>query len=322
LIIGFGSIGKRHARNLRHLQPDIMLTVLRGSTAADPDETALEVTRVAGFDDALRTKPDFAVIASPSNRHAETLLPLLRSGVPCYIEKPVVANADDIGHLRDLLRSPTRMPVTFAGCNLRFLPSLGRLRTLIVAGKIGRPVRAALQVGQWLPDWRPRQDYRRSYSADPTQGGGVILDLIHEIDVARWLFGEFDQVKAVAGKFSALEISTEDSACIVLAKTEGGPLAAIQLDYVSRRRVRRYEVVGDAGTLTWDLAAQTLELTTADAVQRLATGEADYDVARTYVCAMEEFLQCVREGRPTSQDLAEGVRTTELALRARASAGL
>jgi predicted dehydrogenase len=322
LIIGFGSIGKRHARNIRRLQPHAALTVLRRSDAIDPDEAALGVTRTTSLDEALREKPQFAVVANPSSRHAEVLLPLLQAGVACYIEKPVVTNAADVGRLRALLHSASPVPVTFAGCNLRFLPSLAKLRALLAAGKIGRPVRASLQVGQWLPDWRPHQDYRRSYSADAAEGGGVMLDLIHEIDVARWLFGEFDQVKAVAGKFSMLEINAEDSACILLAKAESGPLTAINLDYVSRRRVRRYEIVGDVATLAWDLATQTLDLITAEAVQRVDTGEAGYDVAETYVHAMQEFLQCVHDSQPTSQGLADGLLTTELALRARASAEL
>lgn len=322
LIIGFGSIGKRHAQNLRSLQPDLALSVLRRSVEVDPAETALGVTRFQQLEEALRAEPDFAVVATPSSHHVEVLDPLLQAGVPCYVEKPVVTKSADIERLRRLLMSLPRAPATFAGCNLRFLPSLNVLRSSIGEGRIGRITRVSLQVGQWLPDWRPLHDYRNSYSADPRQGGGVIFDLIHELDAARWFFGEFEQVKAVAGKFSALDIRSEDSACIVLAKNKGGPVVAIGLDYVSRRRVRRYEIVGDEGTLTWDLAGQSLELTTADSVQRLDVGSAGFDTAQTYLRAMSEFVQSVRAGCPTSQDLSDGLRTVELAVRARVSAEL
>ena len=82
------------------------------------------------------------------------------------------------------------IPQTQVGCNLRFLPSLQRLKDLIAQGVIGRIVRASFEAGQWLPDWRPRQDYRKSYSADPDSGGGVLFDLIHEIDAAYWILGD------------------------------------------------------------------------------------------------------------------------------------
>lgn len=322
LIIGFGSIGKRHAENLRRLQPNLDLLVLRRGEMHDPVERAVGSIRVQQLDDALRAELDFAIIANPSSRHVDVLVPLLEAGVACYVEKPVVTTPRDLERVEEVLGNLKRAPVTLVGCNLRFLPSLKLLRQLLVQGKIGQPVRASLQAGQWLPDWRPHQDYRESYCADSARGGGVIFDLIHEIDAARWLLGEFEQVRAMAGKFSQLEIATEDTACILLGKSNGGPIAAISLDYVSRQRMRRYEIVGDAGTLAWDLAAQTLELITPVGVEAIDAGAAGYDVGQTYLQAMTEFLRCVREGLPTSQELQDGLHSTALALRARESAGL
>jgi predicted dehydrogenase len=154
------------------------------------------------------------------------------------------------------------------------------------------------------------------------QGGGVILDLIHEIDVARWMFGEFDRVAAMAGKLSSLDIRSEDTACLVLGKRNGGPLVSISLDYVSRRRIRRYEIVGEQGTLAWDFTMARLELITRDRTETIGNGDTDFDVNQTYVAAMREFLDAVESGSPTSQDIFEGIRSTDLALRAREAAGL
>ena len=305
LIVGFGSIARRHIESLRSVAPHAEIVVFR--PGGKPADCAFQ--HVATLDAALAALPGLAVVASPSAFHMESLLPLLQAGVPCYVEKPPVASRADIERLRAL----EALPVTLTGCNLRFLPSLRRLREELRKGAIGTPVRASLQAGQWLPDWRPGTDYRKSYSASRSRGGGVILDLIHEIDVARWLFGEFEDVQAVCGKSSRLEIDAEDSAVILLGRH---PLVAIGLDYVARPSIRRYEIFGDEGTLTWDLPARKLlrgnEVLEADPVH--------FDVAATYRAAMQEFVWAVYGKRPSTQDLLDGLKSTELALRAREGA--
>ncbi len=269
---------------------------------------------------ALDAAPDIAVIATPSHLHAEQLMALLGAGIPCYVEKPVVADMDQARALEDFLRFLPTLAPTQTGCNLRFLPSLDRLRSMIRGGTLGHVVRATLEVGQWLPDWRPSQDYRSSYSAHAGQGGGVILDLVHELDQARWLFGEFDRVHAVAGHFSSLDIDAEDTACILLGRDTGPPAVSIGLDYVSRQRVRRYSIVGESATAVWDLASQRLDLMRPDANETVDCGERAFDISHTYVRAMESFMESVTVGRAGPQDVVDGLRSTKLALSAKAAA--
>ncbi|HUP93389.1 MAG TPA: Gfo/Idh/MocA family oxidoreductase, partial [Burkholderiales bacterium] len=205
LIVGYGSIGERHLKNLRTIVPGIELTVVMQR----PSVSSERVSLTADLEQALASKPSFAVIASPSYLHADQLLALLGAGVPCYIEKPVAVTLDQVRRLRAALELPAPPPITFAGCNLRFMPSLIKMKALLAQGAIGTPVRAHLQPWQWLPDWRPMREYTSGYSADAARGGGVMLDLIHEIDQARWLLGEFNQIAAVAAKASALAIDAE-----------------------------------------------------------------------------------------------------------------
>lgn len=317
LIVGFGSIGKRHANNVRKLQPDAGVTVLlppgSRSAALLPAGAAL----VNGVEEAIRREPDCALICSPSFSRLEYLLPLLSAGIPCYVEKPLVASKGDAAALRAYVKAREGMPATVVGCNLRLLPSLQQARELIASGGLGKVVRASLSAGQWLEDWRPGTDYRGSYSARPDRGGGVILDLIHEIDVARWLLGDLQLVAAAAGRLSRLEISAEDTACLLLRGTASmGPLVSINLDYVSRRRVRRYEVVGEEGTLIWDLDRQVLECLDAQGVHVLARGAAAFDTAQSYVLALESFFRSMQGAKPFC-DLEDGLRAAELALEAR-----
>ena len=239
---------------------------------------------------------------------------LMTHGIPCYVEKPVVASWDQLTDVETVLRALPGRPVTLTGCNLRLLPSLDRLRDLLRDGCIGRPVRASLQVGQWLPDWRPGQDYRQSYSAESAQGGGAVLDLIHELDMVRWLFGDFEQVRALGGHHSRLEIRSED--CVVIALDRpGGPVVSVGMDYVARRAVRRYEIIGEEGTLVWDLSARRLELQTAGTVEEIDCGAAAFDIAATYPLTMQMFSEAVVSGESLEQDIQEGLRSARLALR-------
>jgi predicted dehydrogenase len=317
LIIGTGSIGKRHIRNLQNLDAVTQFLLLRDKAYEDDFSRSLGAEVVGTMDKALSLKPDFALIATPSCKHMNALAPLIEAHIPVYIEKPVVTTQPDIEQLQSHLNSTQYTAPNLVGCNFRFLPSLCKVREVVLSGGLGNIVRANLVVGQWLPDWRPQQDYRQSYSAQSDMGGGVIMDLIHEIDMARWLFGEFDQVRAMTGKFSSLDITSEDTACIILGKIEGPPVVSLSLDYVSRRRVRRYEIVGEEGTLSWDLGEQRLEISRSQSTERIECGKSAFDVAETYRTAMKEFVDAVHHKRTTSPDIKDGLKSVELALTAK-----
>ena len=320
LIIGSGSIGRRHAENIHKLYPDIEFLLLRRTASHSSLAKDLDAGVVGSMEVALSWAPDFAIVSSPSSKHFQDLIPLLEKGIPFYVEKPVVTNREELDQLKAI--QVTGCPISMSGCNLRFLPSLRVLRELIQDGVIGNVVRASLQAGQWLPDWRPQQDYRKSYSADPVLGGGVLFDLVHELDIARFLFGEFSRVLAFAGKYSSLDIVTEDTACVILQAEHCNMLVSVNLDYVSRLPRRTYEIVGDKGSLCWDLQANKLELSRPQGCELIACGENAFNVSNTYIAAMKEFLEAVGHGVDTSQNLSEGIRSAELVINAREAAGL
>lgn len=313
LIVGSGSIGRRHIRNLQKLVDRPEFILLRDAAREDEFSRELGAAVVGSFADAISLSPAFGVIATPSMLHFEALKALLPARVPCYVEKPVVTSEVQVQQLEFLLAGATAVPTTMVGCNLRFLPSLKKARQLIRDGVLGRPVRASLQVGQWLPDWRPAQDYRQSYSASRESGGGVVLDLIHELDAARFLFGEFEQIFSIGGQYSRLEIESEDSVSIILGRPHG-PAVSLGLDYVSRSAVRRYDIIGDEGSLIWDLPAMTLMLLRKSQQEVVTADPADFDVSATYIEAMQEFLNAIEGSRSSSQDLSDGLISARLAV--------
>jgi predicted dehydrogenase len=312
LIAGTGSIGQRHIRNLRQLRPRARFAFLRRGARRDAMANDLGAEVVESTEAALALRPTLAVVATPSDQHAALLHSLLQAGVPTYIEKPVVTTLADCASLRSLATGT--LPPTQVGCVLRFLPSLRQLRLWLSDRRLGRVVRATFEVGQWLPDWRPMQDYRQSYSAHAAQGGGVVFDLVHEIDLACWFFGPCALQAAWGGHHSSLEICSEDVAHLAL-QGSSHELIGLQLDYVSRVPVRRIHVVGDEASATWDLPRKTLELHAPAGSTYITEG---FDTAAAYVEAMRELLDAAAHGTPTSLPLIEGLPATDIAIRANA----
>ncbi|MDY6964185.1 MAG: Gfo/Idh/MocA family oxidoreductase, partial [Pseudomonadota bacterium] len=305
LIIGTGSIGQRHMRNLRSVDPAIEFTLLRRNAeplALWPDAT-VEVDLAA----ALRLTPDLAVLATPSALHFDVLQSLIAHRIPAYVEKPIVTTADQVAVIREALAQNPGV-AHIAGFNLRLLPSLEDARQAVSRGDLGQIVRASFSAGQWLPDWRKGQDHRQGYSARSSEGGGVLFDLSHEFDAARFLLGDMELLYAATARVDALEIDSE-AVAVATARSTSGALVSINLDYVTRHPVRRYELVGTQATLTWDLPAKSLVSSSSTGSASLSEDPSDFDVAMTYQTAMQAFLAGVRTGDAGDlQDLEDGLR--------------
>lgn len=256
LVVGCGSIGRRHLRLLRELG-----VAAEGCETDERQRTAvvreLGVTVHARLDYGLARGFDGAVIATPNHLHVEPALQALAAGCGLLVEKPLSHNLDGVDYLLSGA-SAARRPL-LVGYSLRFHPGLRRVKALLDAGAIGAVRSARVQFGQYLPDWRPWQDYRRSYSALAGMGGGIILDASHELDYTCWLLGEPEGMACLAGRVSDLEIETEDLAEILL-RFPGGATASVHLDYLNRTYTRGCELIGDQGTIIWNYPEQTVRL--------------------------------------------------------------
>ncbi len=240
IVIGHGSIGQRHAEILHDLGLDV-LVVSRRSVAG-----AFQCSSVG---DAVRAARDaYAVIADETSRHSESLNALLAAGHegPVLVEKPLFATSDATCHgLRKNI---------FVGYDLRFYDLVAAMRERLD----GRTVYTAeVVVGQFLPDWRPGRDYRKVYSARRDNGGGVLRDLSHEIDLLLWLLGPWKRVSALVGRTGALDIDSEDYAHVLIEGT-GYKAATLGLDYLDRNVRRSVTVQHDKGTLALDMIAGRL----------------------------------------------------------------
>lgn len=317
LIAGLGSIGRRHLRNVRALLPEADITVLRHAffdEAVLPDADRY----VFSLEDALRHRPDAALICGPASTHVPVATALARERVHLFVEKPISDTSEGVPNLIALCEG---LGLTLMiGYNLRFLPSLRAMRDALLGGTIGRLMTVDAEAGQYLPEWRPDVDYRGTVSASRARGGGVTLELSHEIDYVRWLCGEIADVSAVSGTLGDLDVDVEDTTRM-LVRFRSGAIGSIRLDMAIRSRARGCRLAGTAGTLAWDGIAGEVRLFSAEtrAWSTLDVGDSS-DRNASYRAELEHFFACVREGTPPLVTGEDGLRTLEVAVAAKASA--
>lgn len=318
LVVGCGSIGQRHIRNLVELKVGRILAY-----DIRPDRRA-RVTREFGvesvecLESAWELRPDVVLIAVPTSMHVSLALEAAERGCHLFIEKPLSDGFDGVDRLLEVVQE--RRLVTLVGCNLRFHPGLLMIKELLEKRAIGRVVAIRAEVGQYLPDWHPWEDYRKGYSARLDQGGGVILDAIHEIDYVRWLSGEVDAVACFSAKLSHLEIETEDTAAILL-RFANGTIGEIHMDYVQRAYSRTCHVVGEEGTLRWEYTAGELRWYAAKTGEWEAFGNpAGWEPNRMYLDEMRHFLRCLAGEEKSTSDVFQGMQVLKIGLAAKDSA--
>ena len=254
LVVALGSIGKRHLRLLREELPHSDIRVLR-STGCTQQAIPGANGCFDSLQDALEFSPDIAIVASPAPFHLTTSLPLAQSGVHLLIEKPISNNIEGVHELLDVCY--TNKQVIQVGYNLRLLNTLQRFRDEINQGAIGEVLSVRCEIGQYLPTWRPDSDYRKGVSARSDMGGGALLELSHELDMLRWVFGEVSWVSAWMDHLSNLDINVEDCVMLQLGFINGAAGQA-SMDLLRHDTTRTCTAIGAKGSLRWDAIAGTV----------------------------------------------------------------
>jgi predicted dehydrogenase len=317
-VVGCGSIGSRHAKNLLALgATELALCDLdrdRAARLADTLGAGVVSSDLASLLSNFR--PDAVLVCTPPSTHLAVATAAVKADAHIFCEKPFAPALDGIEALLDLVERRQRF-LMMAMC-YRFHPGFRRLHQLIQTGAVGRLLGANMWAGQYLPDWHPWADYRTEYSAQRALGGGVLLDSIHSYDLVRWLFGEPAEVMGMVGKVSDLEIDTEDFAT-ALVRLDGGAVVEVHVDYLQRHPRSRIEVIGAEGNLAWDATDQTIRCRIAGESQ-WSEESVKFAVNDMYLGEMAEFIDCVANGHPPTIDGAEGRATLALALAVRESA--
>lgn len=240
--------------------------------------------------------PHVAVVANPAPFHLEISSSLASIGCHLLIEKPISHRSEGVASF--LQKADSQKIVLQVGYNLRYLPSLQQFRRHIHLGEIGKVLSVHAQVGSFLPSWRPGVDYRKTVSARAELGGGVLLELSHEIDYLRWIFGEIDWVSAWIGRVGDLEINVEDSANLILGFRDSGILAggvaALGMDFIRKDPVRNCLAVGSQSSLRWNGLSGTVEKYSTESKSWVTIFSDENALQQTYVNEWTNFLDCVK----------------------------
>jgi len=317
LVIGCGSIGKRHIKNLLALNAGEVIGMDVQDARRHETESQFSIKTAASLEDAWKWSPHVVLVTTPTSLHLPIAIQAAQHGCHLFIEKPL---ADRLDGTDELMREvAARKLISLVGCNLRFHPGLQTLKRLLDERAVGQVCAGRVEVGQYLPDWHPLEDYRNNYSAKKNLGGGVILDAIHELDYIRWLLGEVKSMACFAGKLSRLEIETEDTAAILL-RFASGAMGEVHLDYVQRAYRRTCQIIGDEGTILWDYSAGRVSLYAAARRDWVHfDNPQDWEPNQMYVDELRHFIACLDGKEKPVLDVAEGRRVLEIALAAKES---
>ena len=313
LVVGVGSVGCRHLMNAAAAGV-ADLTVLRTGVERRPLPRNVRVE--TDLDCALSRRPQAAVIANPTSLHVDSALAAARAGCHLLIEKPLSHAPGGIDELRKEVEHQGL--AAMVGYQFRFHPSLRQVRSWLMEKAIGEIVSASVVWGEYLPDWQPWRDYRTSYSARASLGGGVLLTLSHPIDYLRWLLGEVARVSAMTARRSGLEIDVEDTALVHL-EFESGAMASVSLNYVQRPTQHNFTIVGRKGVIRWDNAGGLAVLEAID-TRREAPVPEQFERNALFSDELNHFFDCAAGRDKPACSLEDGERTLAVCLAAKESA--
>ncbi len=315
LVVGTGSIGKRHIGNLLELGAEVQAFSYRNDVLS-LDPRAMPVHDLAG---ALASDVEAVVIANRTDQHMSVALQAARAGKHLFLEKPLAQSMAGVDELVATVQQ--KGLVVEAGFMLHSHPNLLWIREQLAQGLLGEIWHMRAAVGQWLPDWRPGSDHRQGYGAFRAMGGGVTFDLIHELDLVQWLLGPITDVAAMMRQAPVLEIETEAVAQISLQLTSGA-LAQVHLDYLRPGYGREMEIVGRHGVLRWDYVQGVVTLEDAGQMPREVHRVPEGFVRnQLFLNHMRYFLLRLQSPTlPASSSLEDAVAVLRVALAAHRSA--
>ncbi len=318
LVVGCGSIGKRHIRNLISINAGEVIACDTSEMKLDEVRKEYSIKAFSDIEEALNMDEyTAAFICTPPSYHVMQALKFLELGMHCFIEKPLSNSLEGIDDLINMADS--KQKTVIIGYNVRFSPLLKKIKKLIDNDVIGNILSLRASSGYYLPYWRPNEDYRKGYGSKEEEGGGIVFDASHEIDYVRYLLGEVDEVFAVCKKLSRLEIDTEDFAEITMHHRNGA-YSQIHLDYLQTNYRRSCEIIGEKGMLVWDINERVLK--------RYGMKDKEYhvhyeglnaNVNDLYLEEVRHFFRCMNGDEAPLVNISEGKRLQEIIMKIKES---
>lgn len=306
IVVGYGSIGKRHIENLLKLDRIQIIYVCTKNVDCKKDFEDVEKIKI--IDTLDNVTADFAIIANETYKHLDTSIILAREGIDLFIEKPLSHNLLDVEKLERIINEKDIK--VFVAYNLRFLGALKFIKEQLINKVIGAPYFAKIEVGQYLPAWRPERDYSASYSAQKTKGGGVALDLSHELDYMCYLFGMPNSWSTIKTKVSDLKIDADDL-FEGLYKFKNNFVCNVHMDYLQQVKRRNLVIIGSNGTIMCDFFKKYIKMTI-NSNEIIIEDENLFDINKTYMDELKHFIKSVESRNEPCVSIGDGINVLKL----------
>jgi predicted dehydrogenase len=243
LIVGYGSAGRRYHKVIKKNFSSIKIKIFSLNKKNINKIFLKKNSEIKDFN------PQLSIICIPATKRKKIIKFLIELKSHLLIEKPLDSNFKEAKKILGYAKK-CRLIIK-VGYNLRFLNSLKALNNFIKSKKLGKIYFADIFAGQNLMQWRKNSNYKYTVSAQKNLGGGVLLELSHEIDYANWIFGDFNKLFCKAFKASNLKINVEDTAKILLFSKNKYTIS-INIDFCRSDKIRKCFITGENGSLIWD----------------------------------------------------------------------
>ena len=333
LIIGLGSIGQRHLRNLKLIEPKSNFYAIKSNRKKSAPllnnfnqvlKGDIKKKYSLTYYDSIyeiynhNIKIDCAFVCTPSSKHISQVIELLKYDIHCFVEKPLGSSLEQLSELERLLNKKKKL-ITMMGYQLRFNPIIEYLNKVIKKkSPIGKLLSANIHHGENIKDFHPYEDYRISYAANKILGGGVILTQIHEIDYFLYLFSSYKikNTTYISSKISDLDIDVEDvfSSIFLLKKNKDKMFCSINLNYFERPKKRKFYLIGKSGTLVACFNTQKIHIIKNGKEKILEFNFKKNDI---FIKEIKFFISKVKSKKliPKNLNLYNGIKTLRLALK-------
>ena len=290
LIIGGGSIGRRHLRNLQSLgYRDITVLKRKNDTKFEKDN---DVKVVSSYDQAAKYKFDAVFVCTPTSLHNEGLRFAVSQGAHIFMEKPLIHDRQGLLEAGRIIDGHKK--IFFIGFMLRFHPLVRKIKGIIDEGSLGKAFSARLSFGSFLPYWHPWEDYKTSYAARKDLGGGVINTITHELDLIQYFFGNPDNVYCVSSNFNYLDINVEEQAEAIF--TYDDKVVSLHLDYLQKDYDRNIQILFKEGRVNWNWHRNTIGILRHRNEPRVIDSKG-FDVNNLYLYEVKNFISLLMENR-------------------------
>nr|WP_314289715.1 Gfo/Idh/MocA family oxidoreductase [uncultured Capnocytophaga sp.] len=300
LIIGLGSIALKHIKALQELYPSVVIYALRRK--GEPSKGIMGVVEIFDIDEIAIDTLSFILISNPTAVHYQTIKEVIAYKKPLFIEKPLFDALSK--ETKELITEVEKQEITtYVACNLRYLECIAKTKKLLANKRVNE---VNVYCGSYLPDWRPNIDFRKVYSANKEMGGGVHIDLIHELDYVYWLFGAPIHTQSFFSNKSSLNITAYDYANYLWEYDDFS--VSVVLNYYRRDRKRTLEILTDEGTYLVDLLRNNISYNDELVFQSRQVP------LETYTAQMQFFVEEILNKQTKFNTIVEGYKVLELCL--------